>query len=94
MTEEENQNSEDFITDIIKKSGIAEPNKDEKRVSKIISQSRRNVGTRDYITLIFVRFWIILAEFACKTIAYQSIEADKRQKNSENKSFKVITPKE
>jgi len=79
---EENKNSEEFIKDIIQESGIAKPQKDEQRVSKIISQARRNAGTRDFILLIFVRFWMVLAEIACKVIAGKSKDTDENPRNS------------
>jgi len=73
---EEAPNPEDFIKKIIEESGTAEPQKDEERISKIISQTRRNVGTRDFIVLVLVRFWVVLAEFFCKVFARQSIDTD------------------
>lgn len=72
----EAHNPEDFIKEFIEESGIAEPQEDEKRISKIISQTRRNVGTRDLIVLVFVRFWVVLAEIICKVVARQSIDTD------------------
>lgn len=73
---EEAQNPEDLIKEIIEESGIPEPQEDEERISKIISQTRRNVGTRDFIILVLVRFWVILAEIFCKVFARQSIDTD------------------
>lgn len=78
-------NSEEFIKEIILESDIAKPQQDEKRIAKIISQTRRNVGTRDFILLIFVRFWIVLAEFTCKMIARKAKDIDT---NSSKKKVK------
>lgn len=79
---EETQNSEDFIKDSFQKSGIAERRKNENRIAKILYQARRNVGSRDFILLVFVRFWMVLAEIACKIIACQSKDKDVNPKNS------------
>ncbi len=91
---EESQNSEDYIKDIIQESGIAEPQKDEQRVSKILSQARRKVGTRDFIVLIFVRFWIILAEITCKIFARHSTDTETNPKNSRSNLDEKVNPKE
>lgn len=77
---EEPQSSEDLIKESIDESGIAEPPKDEKRVSKIISQTRRSVGTRDFIVLTLVRFWLVLAEIICKVFVRQSKDSDNKPK--------------
>lgn len=79
---EEIKTSEDVIKDIVGKSGIAVPQKNDQRILKIISQARRNVGTRDFILLIFVRFWMVLAEFTCKVIAGP---AKHKEENSDSK---------
>lgn len=71
--QEEPKNSEEYIKEIIQKSKISETQKNEKRVSKILSRARRDIGLRDFITLIFVRFWIVLAEMACTIFARQKI---------------------
>lgn len=73
---EENQNSEDFIKNIIQESGIMEPQKDEKRIKNIILQARRNAVFRDYVLLIFVRFWMVLAELTCIVFARSSKPRD------------------
>jgi len=73
---EEAPTPEDLIKKIIEESGTAGPQNDEERISKIISQTRRNVGTRDFIILVLVRFWMVLAEFFCKVFARQPIDTD------------------
>ncbi len=91
---EENKSPEEFIKGIIQESGVAKPQKDEQRISKILSQARRNAGTRDFILLIFVRFWIVLAEITCNVFARQSKGADMHPRNSKNKPDKKGNPKE
>ena len=79
---EETENPEDAIKSIIQTSGIADPQKDEQRVSKIVSQARRNVGTRDFIVLTFVRFWLVLAEIICKFFVRQAKDTDNKPKKN------------
>jgi len=79
---EESQTSEAFIKEIFEESGIAKPQEDEERISKIISQTRRNVGTRDFILLTFVRFWLVLTEIVCKIFARQAKNTDYKPKKS------------
>ncbi len=80
---EESQHSEEFIKKIIQKSELEKPSSNEKKISKIISQARRDIGVRDFILLVFVRFWIVLAEITCKAIASHS-----KGKDSENFKLK------
>ncbi len=82
---EEPKKSEEHIKEIIQKSKIAETQKDEKRVSKILSQARRDVGLRDFITLIFVRFWVVLAEMTCTIFARKKISQNKNRSTPDEK---------
>ena len=70
--QEPDSNPEEFVEKVIKESLPTADTDDEERITRTIARVQRNTNIRDVILLVFVRFWMVLAEITCKLFANTS----------------------
>ena len=70
--QEPDNNPEEFVEKVIKGSLSTADSDDEERIPRTIARVQRNTNVRDVILLVFVRFWMVLAEITCKVFANSS----------------------
>jgi len=69
---ESGNNPEDFIEKVLKESPPTAVTSDEERIARTVARAQRKTNTRDIMLLVFVRFWMVLAEVTCKVFAKTS----------------------
>jgi len=69
---EPDNNPEEFIEKVIKGSPPTADTDDVERIARTIARVQRNTNVRDVMLLVFVRFWMVLAEITCKVFANSS----------------------
>ena len=70
--QESDNNLEEFVEKVFRESQPTTATNTEERIARTISKAQRKTNTRDIILLVFVRFWMVLAEFTCKLFANSS----------------------
>ena len=70
--QESDNNLEEFVEKVFRESQPTTATNAEERIARTISKAQRKSNARDIILLVFVRFWMVLAEITCKLFANSS----------------------
>jgi len=70
--QESDNNPEEFVEKVFRESQPTTATNAEERIARTISKAQRKSNARDIILLVFVRFWMVLAEITCKLFANSS----------------------
>lgn len=70
--QESDNNPEEFAEKVFRETQPTTASNAEERIARTISKAQRKTNARDIILLVFVRFWMVLAEITCKLFANTS----------------------
>ena len=77
--QDSDNNPEEFVEKVFRESQPTTATNAEERIARTISKAQRKTNARDIILLVFVRFWIVLAEITCKLFANSSKHSSLRK---------------
>lgn len=77
--QDSDNNPEEFVEKVFRESQPTTATSAEERIARTISKAQRKTNARDIILLVFVRFWMVLAEITCKLFANSSKHSSLRK---------------
>jgi len=77
--QDSDNNPEEFVEKVFRESQPTTATNAEERIARTISKAQRKTNARDIILLVFVRFWMVLAEITCKLFANSSKHSSLRK---------------